>query len=356
MSNLITTVEQATPAWLTSVLNRAGYLPWGEARSLAVTRIHDEQLLSVSYFLSATYDSAAPPDAPTRLFLKLPRQPDDASNVSSSSGAREVRMYQLLAADQRKLPVVPCYDAVYDRDRRRYHLLLADLSESHDQPAWHLSIADHYVTRTIDCLARFHAYWWGRPRLDKDMGELPGPAQVTAEIERLQQSFAGFADVLGDRLSRDDRHVYEQVLAALPRLWADRAVPRGKTMEHGDAHFWNFLYPRTSEAEHTYIVDWQAYHLAPGAKDIAYLLVLRYPHRTPANERLLVERYHAELLRHGVEKYRWDACWYDYRRLATEQLLFPLAWWIGNAPESFWSLFVDRALAGFRDLACAEFV
>src|SRR5205809_330202 len=80
---------------------------------------------------------AAPPGAPARLFLKLPR-----SNLKPEStawaGEKEVRMYRAFLTHQRDLPIIQCYDAIYDADLRKYHLLLDDLSDTHDQPAWHL--------------------------------------------------------------------------------------------------------------------------------------------------------------------------------------------------------------------------
>ena len=67
--------------------------------------------------------------------------------------------------------VIPCYDAVYDANRPAYHLLLADLSTTHDQPSsW--TISDYYITQTVNCLARLHAHWWEHPRLNNGVGEL----------------------------------------------------------------------------------------------------------------------------------------------------------------------------------------
>jgi hypothetical protein len=171
MSTVITAIDQATPAWLTDVLRRSGHLPSGEARSISVRHVHGEQVYSISYFLTAEYSPDAPGLAPAHLVLKLPRQESDPA-ATAWHGGREVRMYQALAADQQKLPVVPCYDAAFDPHRGLYHLLLADLSATHDQPAsW--TIGDRYITQTVDCLAQFHAYWWEHPRLGHDIGELP---------------------------------------------------------------------------------------------------------------------------------------------------------------------------------------
>ncbi|MEP7188971.1 MAG: aminoglycoside phosphotransferase family protein [Roseiflexaceae bacterium] len=353
MPHVLTSIDQATPAWLTGVLCRDGYLLSGEVQSIKVRRIFTEQLASISYFLAVAYSDDATPAAPTRLFLKLPRS-NLGPGVAAAIGEKEVCMYQALAEHQRELPIIQCYDAVYDSARGAYHILLDDLSDTHDQPAWHLEIAERYITQTVDCLAQFHAYWWEHPRLGAIAGVLPALATMQAEIQRLQGAFAGFADVAGDRLSAEDRGIYEAILTALPALWRQRTNPRGQTLVHGDAHFWNFLYPLDSQRHHTCILDWQLSHICPSTQDLAYAIVLRYPHRTPAIERGLLTRYYDRLLLYGVPNYSWEACWNDYRRQAAEQVLFPLRCWMSGLPTDFWNVFLQRPLTAFRDLGCAE--
>jgi hypothetical protein len=67
----LTTIEQASPEWLTEVLRRQGCLPSGRVRTLSVRRVHAEQVYSISYFLTVTYAFGVPATAPTQLFLKL---------------------------------------------------------------------------------------------------------------------------------------------------------------------------------------------------------------------------------------------------------------------------------------------
>jgi hypothetical protein len=352
MLHVLTSIDQATHTWLTGVLRHSGHLPEGEVRSLSVTREFTEQLGSISYFLAVTYSDDATPGAPSRLFLKLPR-PNLGPESTAWAGEKEIHMYQAFLPHQRDLPIIQCYDAIYDADLCKYHLLLDDLSDTHDQPAWHLEIAERYITQTVDCLAQFHAYWWEHPQLSTIAGAPPAAAAMRAEIERLQGAFAGFADVAGDRLSAQDRRVYEAVLAALSVLWQRRTNQGGQTLVHGDAHFWNFLYPLDSQ-HHTCILDWQLSHIGLGLQDLAYAIVLRYPHRTLALERTLVRRYYDQLLLHGVQNYSWAACWDDYRRQAAEQVLSPLRFWMNGLPRDFWGVFLQRPLTAFRELACAE--
>ena len=85
-----------------------------------------------------------------------------------------MRLYHVLGVDQEALPLVRCYGAAVEPGTQRYHLLLDDLSETHDQPKWHLTVG-RYVTRTIDCLAGFHAYWALRPDIHRRLAELLAP-------------------------------------------------------------------------------------------------------------------------------------------------------------------------------------
>ena len=348
VSDVLDSVEQVTPAWLTDVLTRDGHLGPGQALSVAVTRVHDEQRHSISYFLAASYSPDSPAGAPGRLFLKLPRQDAPLSWVATA-GEREVWLYQIATLAGLGPPLIPCYDAAYDPSGPRYHLLLADLSATHDQPAWHLAIAERYIAQTIECLAAFHAYWWRHPRLPS-LADSATTMRRQDEVAHLRGAFPEFVDALGDRLDSDGRRIYERLLAALPTFRNRAAEPLNLTLVHGDAHFWNFLYPRDPAVQRTYMLDWQSYHPSLGVQDLAYTMVLRYPHRTPAHERAVVRRYHERLAADGVADYGWDRCWDDYRRAATEQLLVPLLW---HATDG---LFVARALAAFRDLACDDFL
>lgn len=353
MPQLITSIDDATPLWLTEVFRRGGYLPLGEILNVAVAGIHDEQLHSLGYFLHVTWSANAPQGLPKRLFLKLPRHADFAD--SPSPGAHEEQMYRRLAPYQAEIPIIPCYDAVYDGEQQRYHLLLADLSETHNQPSWHLQITDRYIEQTIDCLARLHAFWWNRPDL-RELAQPPTAAQIENDIQQIQANFARFDDTLSERLDQADRVIFERVAGALPLLLLRRLEPQRPTLVHGDAHFWNFLYPIQGNNLPTYILDWQQHHIDWGVSDIAYTVVLRYPHRTSSNEQQLVKRYHQALLQHGVSDYSWEICWLDYRRAALEQLAVPMLWHASGLPEPLWTLFVPRALSAFRDLVCDEFL
>lgn len=353
MPQLIKTIEDVSPAWMTAVLQQHGSHDHA-VQQVDVTHTHDEQLHSVSYRLEARWLPTAPATLPTRFFLKLPRQRDP--DGIQSAGAREVATYQFFVAHQAPLPTVPCYDAVYDGEERRYHVLLADLSHSHDQPRWHLAIDEAYVVRTVECLAQVHACFWDQPARCRVIATLRSPEVVAAEVQRVRERLPHFLAGVEAPLTSDEQRVFSQIVEAAPRLWARCLAPSHPTLVHGDAHFWNFLYPRSTRTGATYILDWQQHHIDWGVSDLAYLLVLRYPHRTPDNEYRLLQRYHQALVQHGVTNYPWERCWQEYRRAVVEQLLVPIQWYDGGGPDALWQLFVPRVLTAFHELNGAEFL
>src|SRR5262245_53444202 len=108
METPLTSTDQATPEWLTGVLQKKGFLPHGE-----VIKVQEQspqpQITSIITHLELSYSDDAPASAPTRLFLKVAK-PDLDSQISSRLGKNEVEFYNATAALMPNLPVVRCYD------------------------------------------------------------------------------------------------------------------------------------------------------------------------------------------------------------------------------------------------------
>ena len=62
-------------------------------------------------------------------------------------------------------------------------------------------------------------------------------------------------------------------------------------------------------------------------------------------------RLHLEMLSHD---YPWDACWEDYCYSVINLLFFPVHQWHIGLPARIWWLHVERGMAAFEDLGCAE--
>lgn len=152
----------------------------------------------------------------------------------------------------------------------------------------------------------------------------------------MRRALPTFFKTLGGTLTAADRHLYTRALRSLTQLWSVSTDQPGHTLAHGDTHFWNFLYPINPATHRTTMLDWQCVHVGMGVEDVAYAIILRYPHRTAANEHALVQRYHAQLIANGVTSYGWSQCWAAYRRAATLHLLSPIRLMLGGLPETFW--------------------
>jgi len=130
--------------------------------------------------------------------------------------------------------------------------------------------------------------------------------------------------------------------------------PRALTIVHGDAHSWNFLFPRSGSGP-AYLIDWQVWHIDVGARDLSFLMALHwYPDRRRELETSLIRRYHEALLAHGIVNYSLNELWLDYRRCVVRNLTIPIIFWSrGMKPEGWWHR-LECAVAAYVDLACDE--
>lgn len=358
MDTPLTNTDQATPEWLTGVLQKKGFLPQGK-----VARVQQKSpqplITSLITHLELSYSDDAPPSAPTRLFLKVAK-PDLDPQISSRLGKNEVEFYNATVALIPNPPVVRCYDAVYLPETGQWHVLLEDVSDTHFQTEWPLPPSQTYCEQVMECLAKFHAFWWEHPHLGHGIGELPTEMSFREIVRVIEKMVVGFVDFLGDRLSPERRKLYEKVLASLPhvweRYWRERvATGKGLTLIHGDAHLWSFMYPHNPDTHTIRIIDWQSWRIRRGTDDLAYMIALHwYPERRHALERDLIRRYHTELLQQGVKNYDWDECWYNYRLSAMGNLFIPVWQWSAKLWAGIWWPHLERAMLAFQDLACAE--
>ena len=351
MGSAIEHVEQITPQWLTDLLQRQGALPQG--RVIQVTPGEAAQTFaSLVWRLEVAYSADAAQGAPRRLFLKVSRPALAPGAYSAKGQQREIDYYRAIAPAMDGALSVPCYDAVYDLESGAAHLLLRDVSETHEACA---DPRPGHCERAIDCLAHLHASWWDHPRLGQDIGRYPTREERGQDWAGTVESTTAFLAALGDRISPSRRATYERVLRALPELYERHATGRNLTLAHGDAHLGNFLFPRDAAVHKTYLVDWQFWHPTIGGTDLAFMMATGWAPETRRRlERALLDRYHRRLLAHGVQGYSRVACWDDYRLSVILVSIFIPVW--------RWAVFkwaidpstVERTMTAFEDLRCAE--
>ena len=127
------------------------------------------------------------------------------------------------------------------------------------------------------------------------------------------------------------------------------------TLIHGDAHTGNILLPRDETKHDVVLIDWQLWDINVGAIDLAFLMALHWPpNRRAVLEESLLHRYHAHLLKCGVEGYGWQALWNDYRESVIIMSLIPIGQFRRNSPAGVIWFGLQDSLAAFEDLDCAE--
>ena len=350
MNEVISEVEGLTPAWMSEVLRRSGALTHGSVAGVGL-KSRRELFVSVVVCLEITYTPDADAAAPRHLFLKIQK---GESEEAREEPPAEIVFYRSAARAMPDPPLPRCFDAAFARASRRWHLLLEDLSATH-APASQIPSFDECAL-AVDSLAQIHAHWWEHPRLGIDVGRFLSAAGVESLAREAASNYERFADVLGDRLSTEHRRIYAQVLATFPRPWIRLTAAKGLTLTHGDAHVWNFLYPRAPEGR-AVLVDWQLWHAHIGPRDLAYMMTLFWESERRAEmEEKLLRRYHQGLLARGVEGYGWERCWKDYRWSALRNIFIPTWQWLKGMDTDVCLGRTLKALNAFEDLHCIELI
>jgi len=310
-----------------------------------------DQLVSRIVRLRLTYEGAADA-APRSLILKI-ALPGRANHGPFVQGEREVAFYAKAASATPAGLVPRCFDSAWEPESRQWHLLLEDLTDTHEiATQWPLPPDEALCRRMVQTLARFHAAWWDHPWLGREIG-----TRVDAETARqTMQQFAGayerFADHLGDRLSRERRQLFERFFASAHRVQARVLTWRNVTLVHGDAHVWNCFVPKDGSDDLRYF-DWDTWRIGLATGDLAYMMATHwYPEHRRQFERPLLDHYHQALLAHGVQDYDRAALAEDYRRSVLMQLLMPPLQWSAGIPPWVWWHHLERVTAAVDDLDC----
>lgn len=353
MKNVVTTPEQVTPEWLTSVLRKNGFLNRGKVINIE-NKLTKRLVLSVVSRLEVSYSGDSSAFAPSKLFLKMPR-PDLPPAFSSEHNGKEVEFYRTIAREMNDPPFIRCYDASYSSESGKFHLLLDDLSETHFQPESPHPPSKLYCESAVECLAQLHAFWWEHPQLGEKIGKLFDESELSAFVGKVEKNVVGFIDFLGDKLSAEQRKIYHRLLASKYEIWGRLTEATGLTVTHGDAHWWNFLYPFDMSKHRVRLFDWQLWHVDVGARDLAFMIALGgYAQRRAEMEENLMRQYYDSLMAHGVRNYTWDDCWDDYKWSAVRNLNIPVIQWSEGRSAELWQSNLERAMLAYEDLGCSE--
>jgi hypothetical protein len=296
------------------------------------------------------------PDLPRRMILKVPFAGNEGA---LEMGRAEIAAYHKIFAVMKE-PLVPLFFADdIDEETGRSQLLLQDLSETHVCGGAKEDIAVWQWERAVETLAGFHALWWESDRLGS-MGQMLTVADIDAIEARMKTDLPKFFVELGSEITLEIKKTYETALEFLPDFWRKRyTVAARNTLIHGDAHSWNFLFPR-QESGRALMIDLATLRVRPATNDLAYLMALKWKRGLRAQLELpLLQHYHAALLKCGVQNfspnYSWEDCLLSYRYSIMTHLFTPVGQCAGEfLSPSIWQDNFRRIIDAFEDFNCRQ--
>ena len=367
VSEIITAAEHITPNWLTTILRREGVLEAGQVESVTIGT--NPAFNSAISHLHVAYGPGSSPGAPRALVLKR----NLSEEWARRGGKSEVEFYTEVRSWRDELPmIVPCYDAAYDSATGDSHLLLLELSASHEPLitrdeiiALHGVPTEGRLEQVVDIVARLHAHWWEHPSLVDGTREVSGwygtRERFEEHIQRQRRDWDIFLASSGADLPAGVQSLYKEALEHLPVLW-DRGLGErvtagtNMTLVHGDCYLSQFLYPRDGSGT-AYLVDWQGASPDLPSIDLTHLFPTFW---TPEQrherdrERRLLQRYLAGLHAGGFTGYDWEALQDDYRLLLIYMVFYPVWDAVNGSSKAYWWPKMQCLTSAYRDWACQE--
>jgi len=292
---------------------------------------------------------------PRTLFLKL-GTPRPLNEGPADICRAEVDFYTKVAPAMSCPPLVRVYDAAFSSVSGRSHILLEDLSGTHSQPGENAAPSAEMSRLALEAMGKVHARWWGDPRLGNGIGTVFNSDWLASFIADLNTSVAEFIQSgSGEELTAKQKDSYRLMLNAAPRIWGRLTDVRGLTVTHGDAHWWNFLYPNDAAVHSVRVFDWQLWHIDLGARDLAFLLALGgFAKPRPGLGANLLRVYHDTLIENGVTGYSWKMLNEDYRWSVIRNLNIPIIFRSQGKHERTWKEALQRAFDSYDRLGCAS--
>ncbi|WP_420643732.1 hypothetical protein [Candidatus Leptofilum sp.] len=362
MSTVITDLEQVSVEWLTAVLTQSGALDQGQVAT--VESDGGAGNWSQNARLTLSYSDNAQGERPTRLFLKM-------VNTDLGDGEfflpSEVTYYMRDYVDLPDAPLVRCYDGAYDATQHRYHLLLADMSETHEA-AYGLKPNLAHGQAYAEATAILHAHWWGEARLRQIGASFHDAIHLKEFVIAGEDGIAHAYETFGEKYKPHWAALIHRIFAKLPARLASRAQDLTDfTLIHGDPNEGNILVPKVGEQPALsaskgplYLIDQQPFDWSLttwlGAYDLAYLIALHWDiDRRRELEMPVLRHYHKTLIERGVSGYSWEQLYEDYRLCVA--LTVPVAVeYMCDGGDPDWNWFrwgmIQHTLTAFDDLEC----
>lgn len=301
--------------------------------------------------LGVTWAQSAGQGLPPSVFVKF--APFDAEQrgfvAVNQMGVREARLYRELALE---LPVrvpLPWY-AAFDA-AGRYVMVLEDLvAAGCTFPSPRDPRVGEWTAQIVEQLARLHARFHESPRLARDLAWLAergtGAGDFGASLVQLA------LERVGERLSPAFRRFASLYIERAPAI-AARWNAGPATLVHGDPHLGNLFL----DGERIGFLDWGVTAVAPGMRDVAYVLCNSVPTELRrAQEREWIARY-LRMLAEGGVVLAADVAWEGYRLFAIYSWLAATATVAMGSkwqPEALALISTERATEALMDLKSEE--
>ncbi len=354
---VITNLGQVDAECLKAVLTKSGALNAGQVVGIELDSGSGNW--SQNARLTVRYSNDAAGECPTHLFLKM-------VNTNLGDGEyflpSEVTYYTRDYVDLPDAPLVRCYDGAYDATQHKYHLLLADLSQTHDA-AYELKPNLAHGQAFAEAIAILHTHWWGEERLQ---AYAAAPFHDANHIKQFimigQPGIQHALSIFGDQLKPHWPELIQHIFNKLPDRLAKRAQDRTHfTRIHGDTNQGNILVPKSGERP-LYLIDQQPFDWSintwMGAFDLAYLVTIFWQTEWRRElEMPMLRHYHATLIQRGITGYDWAQLYDDYRLCVALGVAIAVEY-MRDGGDPDWNWFrlgmIQHTLTAFDELECLK--
>lgn len=353
---VITSLEQVTNEWLTAVLTHSGALTQGTVTAVSIDTGRGNW--STSGSLQLTYSPDAQGERPLRLFLKMVNADTGDGEYFGSS---EVDYYLRDYVDVPDAPLLRCYNGRYSATIHRYHLLLEDVSATHQVACDQPQTLD-YGLELAEAFAILHGRWWGAARLAEAAAPIHNADHIRRFVEIAEPGAGHIIEVVADELAPHWPAAIRDLFARHPQAMINRAQDlNGFTLIHGDAGCYNIMIPRQGKRP-LYLIDRQPFDWSLttwlGAYDLAYAIAMEWDTAARRQwEQPILRHYHKALIQRGVQGYSWEQLWDDYRLCLAMGVYIAVEYCrsgINQDTQWVWLPMLQKALTACDDLNCAE--
>lgn len=209
---VISNPNQIKLDWLQKVLSNNGLLAQS-LQNFEVEPLRSENSSIVKIKLNYKDDLAA--KLPTTLLLKM-----CGGGNSADFGPSEVYYYTRDYVGFNDAPLVKCYDGAYSAKQQRYHLLLEDLTESHEINWGNLDKPD-YALPTAKALAALHSWRWTIKQREP-LGDvvMAGAAELDKHFAHIWRGYQPLLDEIKAETDPEWSNIIKKILTdTLPYFW-----------------------------------------------------------------------------------------------------------------------------------------